>query len=95
MEKSRPMPHSDSVREILDYALDHHSALCDGDGPFTGAPISPADLQDAANTVARFFRLDDIARRIALGESGGASELHTLVMTVWAGGFKAGARYAS
>jgi len=82
------------VRRILSGAVLEHLEAIRRERPFAGSPLSEADLQETADAVARMFRLVELMARIANGEASG-NHLHSLVMAVWAGGFKAGVRYAS
>jgi len=59
---------------------------------FVGSPLSEADLQEAADAVARMFRLVELMAWIVGGEASG-NQLHSLVMAVWPGGFKAGVQH--
>ena len=76
------------VRGILCGAvLEHLVAIRRG-----GRPLSEADLQETSEAVARMFRLVELMARIVGGEPSG-NQLHSLVMAVWAGGFKAGVQH--
>jgi len=81
------------VRRILSGPVLEHLEAVRAARPFVGSPLSEADLQETADAVARMFRLVELMERIARRRAS-ANQLHSLVMAVWAGGFKAGVHFA-
>jgi hypothetical protein len=87
-------PRKAAVQAILTGPVLEHMEASRRGLPFVGGPLPAAELQEAADVVARLYRLDALMQRIASGVAS-VNEVHTLVMSVWAGGFKAGAEHAS
>jgi len=87
------VPRNDVLYAILNGPVMDHHRDCEAGRPFAGGPLPAEEILQLADLVAKMYRLDKLAMRIARGLAA-PYELHTLVATVWAGGFKAGAEYA-
>ena len=88
----RPRERPAVVRQILSGPVLEHLETMRQRRPFVGSPLAEADLQETADAVARMFRLVELMERIA-SRRASANQVHSLVMAVWAGGFKAGVEY--
>ena len=82
------------VRQILTGSVLEHLEAIRREQPFVGSPLSEAHLQETADAAARMFRVVQLHDRIAAGTAT-QNELFSVLMAVWAGGFKAGADYVS
>ena len=85
----RPRQRPAVVRQILSGPVLKYLEAVRQQRPFVGSPLSEADLQETADAAAWMLRLVELMERIT-SRRASANQVHSLVMAVWAGGFKAG-----